>query len=91
MKTRGKGGTAPPFLTSALDEGEWSASRPGCFNPGEITPSTHWTGGWLDVVETNLEHFGFRTRAVQPVRLVMHFKLMSSLKAFTLMAHGGYQ
>jgi hypothetical protein len=23
------------FLTSALDESEWSASRPGCFNPRE--------------------------------------------------------
>jgi hypothetical protein len=27
------------FLTSALDGGEWSASRPGRF--------THWTGGWV--------------------------------------------
>lgn len=24
------------FLTAALDEGEWSASRPGGFTPGEI-------------------------------------------------------
>jgi len=23
------------FLTAALDEGEWSASRPGGFTPGE--------------------------------------------------------
>jgi hypothetical protein len=23
-------------LTSALDAGEWSASRPGCFNPGTL-------------------------------------------------------
>jgi len=28
------------FLTSALDVGEWSASRPGHFTPG-----THWIGG----------------------------------------------
>jgi hypothetical protein len=27
MKTHVSGGTAPPFLTSALDEGEWSAPR----------------------------------------------------------------
>jgi hypothetical protein len=27
----GSGGVAPPFMTSALDEGEWSASRPGRF------------------------------------------------------------
>jgi hypothetical protein len=25
------------FLTSGLPGGEWSASRPGCFTPGEIT------------------------------------------------------
>jgi hypothetical protein len=43
---------APPFLTSALDGGEWSALR-----PGEIPPGTHWIGDWvgpragLDAVE----------------------------------------
>jgi hypothetical protein len=26
------------FLTSAVDGGEWSASRPGTFTPREITP-----------------------------------------------------
>jgi hypothetical protein len=37
------------FLTSALDGGEWSASRPGrAFTPGERTPGAHWTGGWVD-------------------------------------------
>jgi hypothetical protein len=35
------------FLTSALDGGEWSGSRPGRFTPGEETPSTHWIGGWV--------------------------------------------
>jgi hypothetical protein len=36
------------FTTSALDGGEWSASRPGRpFTPGERTPGTHWTGGWV--------------------------------------------
>jgi hypothetical protein len=39
---------APPFLTSALDEGEWSASRPCRFNPRERAPSTHWIGGWVN-------------------------------------------
>jgi hypothetical protein len=34
-------------LTSALDEGEWSASRPGRFTPRERAPGTHWIGGWL--------------------------------------------
>jgi hypothetical protein len=35
------------FLTSALDGGEWSASRPGRALPGERTPGTHFTGGWV--------------------------------------------
>jgi hypothetical protein len=36
------------FLTSALDGGEWSVSRPGrAFTPGERTPGTHWTGDWV--------------------------------------------
>jgi hypothetical protein len=36
------------FSTSALDGGEWSASRPGrAFTPGERTPGTHCTGGWV--------------------------------------------
>jgi hypothetical protein len=34
-------------LTSALDEGEWSASRPGRFTPRERAPGTHWIGGWV--------------------------------------------
>jgi hypothetical protein len=32
----------PHFLTSALAVGEWSASRPGSFTPGERASSTHW-------------------------------------------------
>jgi hypothetical protein len=36
------------FLTSALVGGEWSASRPGCFTPGERAPGTNWIGGWVD-------------------------------------------
>jgi hypothetical protein len=34
------------FLTSALGVREWSASRPGRFNPGESAASTHWIGVW---------------------------------------------
>jgi hypothetical protein len=35
-----------PFWTSALDGGEWSASRLGrAFTPGERTHGTHCTGG----------------------------------------------
>jgi hypothetical protein len=34
-------------LTSTLDGGEWSSSRPGRFTPRERDPSTHWIGGWM--------------------------------------------
>jgi hypothetical protein len=45
------------FLTSAVVGGEWSASRPGSFTPGDRAPGTHWIGAWvgartgLDAVE----------------------------------------
>jgi hypothetical protein len=35
------------FLTSALDGGEWSASRLGRFTPRERAHGTHWVGGWV--------------------------------------------
>jgi hypothetical protein len=38
----GSGGRAPNFLTTALDGGEWSASRPCRFTHG-----AHWIGGWV--------------------------------------------
>jgi hypothetical protein len=34
-------------LTSALDGGEWSASRPGRVTTRETAPGTHWIGGWV--------------------------------------------
>jgi hypothetical protein len=34
-------------LTSALDGGEWSVSRPGRFTPAERASGTHWIGGWV--------------------------------------------
>jgi hypothetical protein len=34
-------------LTSALDGGVWSASRPGRFTPRARFPGTHWIGGWV--------------------------------------------
>jgi hypothetical protein len=43
----GSRGIAPHTLTSALDGGEWSISRPGRFTPRERDPGTHWIGGWL--------------------------------------------
>jgi hypothetical protein len=47
MKAWGSGGMAPTFMTSALDGGQWSASRPGLFILGERAPVTHWFGGRL--------------------------------------------
>jgi hypothetical protein len=35
------------FLTLALVVGEWSASRPNSFTPGETALGTHWIGGWV--------------------------------------------
>jgi hypothetical protein len=48
---RGVGVQIHIFLTSALAGGEWSASRPGCFTPGQKAPDTYWIGGWVDDVE----------------------------------------
>jgi hypothetical protein len=36
------------FLTSALVEGEWSASRSYRFNPEKRAAGTDWIGGWMD-------------------------------------------
>jgi hypothetical protein len=35
------------ILTSVLVGGEWSASRPGRFIPGERASDIHWIGGWV--------------------------------------------
>jgi hypothetical protein len=35
------------FLTSALDGGGWSVSRPGRVLPQGNDPSTHGIGGWV--------------------------------------------
>jgi hypothetical protein len=42
------GGSSTHSLTSALDGGEWSASRPCHFTPGEKSPGSYWIGGWVD-------------------------------------------
>jgi hypothetical protein len=65
-------------LATALDKGEWSASRPGRFIPRERAPLTHWIGGWvgpravLDAVVKGKIHSprresNPRTPIVQPV------------------------
>jgi len=35
------------FLTSTLDGGEWSASRPGRFTAAVIAHGSRWIGGWV--------------------------------------------
>jgi hypothetical protein len=65
------------FLTSALDGGELSAPRPGCFTSRERTPGSHWIGGWvgpraiLDAVVKKIlsppRESNPRTPIVQPV------------------------
>jgi hypothetical protein len=74
MKTRGSGGIAPPFLSSALDGGEWSASRPGRLTLGEKGPGTHriegcvgHRAGLLDTERRNKAPIGIRSRSVQLV------------------------
>jgi hypothetical protein len=63
-------------LTSALDGGEWSASRPGSFTSRERAPGTHWIGGCVGptvgaeaVVKRKLSLLtptGYRNLIVQP-------------------------
>jgi hypothetical protein len=43
----GSGGRSTQSLTSALDGGEWSASRPGRFTPRERAPGIHCIGDWV--------------------------------------------
>jgi hypothetical protein len=76
---RESGGIAPLIrLTSALDGGEWSASRPCRFTPRESAPGTHWIGGSvgpraiLDAVvkrkiSSPCQESNPRTPSVQPV------------------------
>jgi hypothetical protein len=74
----GSGGIAPPFLTSALDGGEWSASRPGWCTPREKGAGTHWIGaGWapeqvwtLWSREKSLVPAGNQTPAIQPIAIL---------------------
>jgi len=48
MKTNWEsGGIAPRILNSALDGGEWSASRPGRFTLRARASATHSIGGWV--------------------------------------------
>jgi hypothetical protein len=72
----GSGGIVPPFLTSALDVGEWFASHSDCFTHGEIAPGTQLIEGWvglsvgLDPVEKSFaSSVRNRTQTLQPVAI----------------------
>jgi hypothetical protein len=41
------GGIAAPFLSSALDGGDWSASCPSCFTFRQRAHANNWIGGWV--------------------------------------------
>jgi hypothetical protein len=48
MKTYcGVGVQLHAFLTSALDGGEWSATRPGRFTPKDRALGAHWIESWV--------------------------------------------
>jgi hypothetical protein len=62
-------------LTSALVGGEWSASRPGRFNPGERAPCTHCIGecvgprtGLDDVEKRQISGLELRPPLPRPAR-----------------------
>jgi hypothetical protein len=86
MKTYGREDVqSHVFLTSALVGGEWSASRPGHFFPGERVVDSHWTGGWLgprtgldDVERRKILHLpGFK---LQPFSRRAHSKSLYRLR-----------
>jgi len=80
-------------LTSALDWGEWSASRTGHFTPRERAPATHWIGGWMgpravldDVVKRKIPSSRRETNPGNPVRPVR--SLVSMLTEISRLFHG---
>jgi hypothetical protein len=44
-----EGGYIHPHFLDLNSGGEWSASRPCRFSPGERAPGTHFIGGWVDL------------------------------------------
>jgi hypothetical protein len=61
-------------LTSALDGGEWSPSRPGRFTPRERAPGTHWIGGWVGVALIKLHMFPVLSIIKLPITLILNAK-----------------
>jgi hypothetical protein len=80
------------ILISALDGGEWLASRHARFAPGERAPVTPWIGGWVaprimrDFMEKRKTSLPYRVSkpdftVVQPVAVLtdIHLKCMSTI------------
>jgi hypothetical protein len=69
------------FLFLALVGGEWSASRPGRFTPGERACGTHWVGGWVGPRASldNVERRKFLTLPGLELRPVHHLARSQSL------------
>lgn len=75
----GSGSVAISFLTSALGECEWPASRPGRFNAEKRAIDTYWIGMWLgpgaglDAVEKRnlLTLPGIEFRLLSPSRILV--------------------
>jgi hypothetical protein len=44
------GGIAVRILNPAMDEGEWSASRPGRFTVEKRVPGTNFIGDWVGFI-----------------------------------------
>jgi hypothetical protein len=73
------GGMTTHFFTSALDGGEWSASRPGRYTPRERAPGTLWIGGWVDPTYLKQNHV-----YISPVTKNLHvFKPHTCQKIFS--------
>jgi hypothetical protein len=73
------------WLTSALVRGEWLASRPGRFTPGEKVPGTHWIGGSVDLTANldDMETWTFLTLPGHELRTLSrpdHSQLLHGLR-----------
>jgi hypothetical protein len=69
------GSIGPPFLSSELDGGEWSASRYCCFTPRDRAPVTHWIGGWVGP-RADLDIMAFTLIANISTQNTVHFLLL---------------
>jgi hypothetical protein len=63
------GDIAPPFLTAALDGGEWYA--PAVLVPGKEAPISCWTGGLVDP-RTDLKDWAKMTSARVSMEISFH-------------------